>query len=135
MRMPNVNRERPRVQPHPGSLKPDAHAPFPPLHRIIIPQPTSFVIKLSKTWEIWWMSRFLRSPEPFRSVLSSLISSVLQVVRDDGLLRGVPEGDSGLRDGDEGADQRLPLGVLRLPAVQPQVCMHPRGEFTQPSAL
>ena len=31
------------------------------------------------------------------------------------------QGDPGLRDGDAGADQRLPPGVLRLPAVQPQV--------------
>ena len=44
-----------------------------------------------------------------------------QVVRDDGLLRGVQQGDPCLRDGDAGADQRLPPGVLRLPAVQPQV--------------
>ena len=49
-----------------------------------------------------------------------------QVVRDDGLLRGVQQGDPGLRDGDAGADQRLPPGVLRLPAVQPQVRIQPR---------
>ena len=47
--------------------------------------------------------------------------SLSQVVRDDGLLRGVQQGDPCLRDGDAGADQRLPPGVLRLPAVQPQV--------------
>ena len=60
----------------------------------------------------------------------SLISQWLsfsQVVRDDGLLRGVQQGDPGLRDGDAGADQRLPPGVLRLPAVQPQVRTQPRA--------
>ncbi|XP_063233269.1 uncharacterized protein LOC134537016 isoform X3 [Bacillus rossius redtenbacheri] len=44
-----------------------------------------------------------------------------QVVRHDGLLRGVQQGDPGLRDGHARQEQRLPLGVLRLPAVQPQV--------------
>ena len=62
--------------------------------------------------------RFLSSP-----FSDNFAFPLPQVVRDDGLLRGVPEGDSGLRDGDEGADQRLPLGVLRLPAVQPQVSL------------
>ena len=52
---------------------------------------------------------------------SSHNCSLSQVVRDDGLLRGVQQGDPCLRDGDAGADQRLPPGVLRLPAVQPQV--------------
>ena len=50
-----------------------------------------------------------------------LTIALSQVVRDDGLLRGVQQGDPCLRDGDAGADQRLPPGVLRLPAVQPQV--------------
>ena len=37
------------------------------------------------------------------------------------LLRGVQQGDPRLRDGDARQDKRLPPGVLRLPAVQPQV--------------
>ena len=44
-----------------------------------------------------------------------------QAVWLHGLLRGVQQGDPGLRDGDEGEDQCVSPGVLCVPAVRPQV--------------
>ena len=44
-----------------------------------------------------------------------------QALRLNGLLRGLQEDHPGIRDGDEGQNQRLSPGVLRLPGVRPQV--------------
>ena len=50
-----------------------------------------------------------------------ILIGLFQVVRHDRLLRRLQQGHPGLRDGDEGQDQRLSSGMLRLPAVQSQV--------------
>jgi hypothetical protein len=45
----------------------------------------------------------------------------VQVIREHGQLRSVPQGDTSFRDGHAGKEQRLPPGVFRLPAMQSQV--------------
>ena len=45
----------------------------------------------------------------------------VQVVWYHWILCGVLEGDTSLRNGDEGQEQCVPPGVLRLSTVQPQV--------------
>ncbi|XP_061898819.1 uncharacterized protein LOC133646912 isoform X3 [Entelurus aequoreus] len=44
-----------------------------------------------------------------------------QAVWSDRKLRRLQEVNPGLRDGDEGAGQRLPFRLLRLPAVSPEI--------------
>ena len=69
--------------------------------------------------------RVSTSRNPIANVTQKLTGifsvSLFQVVWHDGLLRGMQQGDPSLRNGHEGEGQRLPLGVLRLSTVQPQV--------------
>lgn len=53
---------------------------------------------------------------------------LLEAVRQHGILCGVQQGHSSLRDGDAGTEQRLPPGMLCMSAVQSQVRNKTRAE-------